>query len=218
VNRNVAVAAPARTPAISRSAPPAVRPRPRFKPGFFSGAHIVRCAMHPETGVQLSRGEVVLGPVSALGDLAKSQPFKVVLYMSTATYDLVTEDDGALTVVQEAIARWDAPEPDKMRRMAVGIQTKMVDASIRPGGHKVARPVGPQPDNRDLELFVTQVLNLFTDIQGFDMTRMTGEVRLDFFNRYNLLRDKARTYRELMAQLEGSFEVLQRKMLELAQT
>lgn len=217
VNRTVApaVAKPV-GPKPNRSAPPAVRPRPRFKPNFFANALIIRSRRDPISNLELMRGEVVLGPASMAGSLSGQQTFEITLWMSSATYDLVTEDQQALSEVQQEIAKHAA----YLRGGNVGVKTKMADVSGQSFGPPQAVVDRQAPGTRradDLEVFVAQVTNLFTDIQGFDMTRMTGEQRLEFFHRYGLLRDKVRTYRELMATVEGSFEILQKKMMELAE-
>lgn len=216
VNRTVAPAAVVPVgPKPNRSAPPAARPRPKFKQNFFSNALIVRSRRDPITNLELMRGEVTLGSPDMLGSLAGPQNFEVVCWMSSATYDLVTEDQQALSAMQMEIAKHAA----YLRGGLVGVKSKLVDVSHQTFGAPAAVVDRNAPVQRadDLEVFVQQVTNLFTDIQGFDMSRMTGETRLEFFNRYGLLRDKVRMYRELMGQVEGSFEVLQKKMMELAE-
>lgn len=216
VNRAVAPAAVAHVgPKPNRSAPPAARPRPKFKPGFFRNALIVRTQKDPIFNLEFLRGEVTLGPPEMLGSLSGQQNFEVVCWMSSATYDLVTEDQRALSDLQMEIAKHAA----YLKGGNVGVKSKLVDVSQRSFGAPEAVVDRHAPVHRadDLEVFVQQVTNLFTDIQGFDMSRMTGETRLEFFNRYGLLRDRVRMYRELMGQVEGSFEVLQKKMMELAE-
>lgn len=216
VNRAVAAATTTLVgPKPNRSAPPAARPRPKFKPGFFANALIVRTKKDPVTNLDLLRGDVVLGPPEMLGSLSGPQNFEVVCWMSSATYDLVTEDQKALSDLQMEIAKHAA----YLKGGNVGVKAKIVDVSQQSFGPPQAVVDRNAPVHRadDLEVFVQQVTNLFTDIQGFDMSRMTGETRLEFFNRYGLLRDRVRMYRELMGQVEGSFEVLQKKMMELAE-
>lgn len=214
VNRQVPAALPPSGPKPNRSVPPAARARPRFSANFFRDAHIVRTQKHPDHGLELDRGEIVLTPIDRLGALSGNQSFHCVIFMNNATYDLVTNDDDALSKVQDEIADWP-------RRENMGVKAHVADVSDRPSFGAppavVDRQVGGRERADELEVFVEQVLNLFTDIQGFDMSRMTGETRLEFFNRYGLLRDKAKKYRTLMANLEGAFEVLQKKMMELAE-
>jgi len=216
VNRAVAPAAVKPVgPKPNRAVAPAARPRPRFKPNFFANGLIVRTRRDPITNMELMRGEVVLGPPEMAGSLSGQQNFEVVLWMSSATYDLVTEDQQALSEIQMEIAKHAA----YLKGGNVGVKTKVADVSQSSFGPPQAVVDRSAPVQRadDLEVFVQQVLNLFTDIQGFDMSRMTGETRLEFFKRYGLLRDRVRMYRELMGQVEGSFEVLQKKMMELAE-
>ncbi len=178
-----------------------------FRPGFFRDATIFLTTKRPDLGNALLFQEILVTE----GD-ASTVAF---LYMSKRTYEDITgDDDYAISAVQKAI------EGARM-----GVKTKVVDASTLP--RQATNPV-PVVDrskgtvdaknkNRmgDLEQFVEQVAGLFLDLQGFDFTKMSDEDRNDMLVRYGKLRDRAAGYRRLVAQMEGSFEVIQKAIMEM---
>lgn len=208
MNRNVPTAVKRSAP-VQRNVPAKTRPKVAFQPRFFRDAIIYITSRRPDLGNTLLMGEVLVTDAQVGNSVAS-------LYMSKRTYDWITDpdDDFAIGAVQQAI------EGARM-----GVKTKVVDASVLPGQSfnpvalvdRSADTVADKNKNRmgDLEQFVEQVGGLFLDLQGFDFTKMTDVDRTNLLVRYGKLRDRASGYRSLVAQMEGSFEVIQKAIMEM---
>jgi len=182
----------ARSPSFTRNVPVRSKPKPRFDKYLFAGLEI---ELGNPVGFVLNPGEIYMGPLVP--------PARQKVYMLRGTYQFIANDHDAITLVQQ---EW-----------AVGVQSKMIDVRGLPSWKDadiVDRTASGQ-ERSSLEQFVVQVSNLFVDIQGFDVEQMTDEIRAEFFTRYILLRDHAVTYRRLVAQMDGVFEVLQQKIMEI---